>query len=177
MEERQEDFQFEKIKEISKLMGSGTLDETNIMGMIETAKKIKTMMQFLNTQEETQPQSETENTAPKVTQKADLSTDVDKNNSFSFSNRQEKVIYAAIPFLDREYQKNLYVFVRLLEIRRILSQGELLESRSRIREEPSIRRKQLLQAVKPYLSPTEKRSIDSIVKAMDMKYILDRKEE
>ena len=37
----------------------------------------------------------------------------------------ENVITAAIPFLDQEYQKDLYIIVRLMEMRRVFSGGML----------------------------------------------------
>ena len=89
------------------------------------------------------------------------------------------MIYASIPFLDREYQKYLYVIVILLEMKRVLQQqwGETLEIRSRPKESVKMRRRNLLQALRPYLTKEEKQSIDIVVKAMDMKNIMEWKEE
>lgn len=42
--------------------------------------------------------------------------------------KRENMISAAIPFLDREYQKEIYIIVRLMEMRRVLD-GGLLEMR------------------------------------------------
>ena len=44
--------------------------------------------------------------------------------------KQEKMLMAAIPFLDQEYQRDLYVVVRLMEMRRMLT-GGVLQARSR----------------------------------------------
>jgi hypothetical protein len=44
--------------------------------------------------------------------------------------RREDMLSAALPFLDREYRKGLYVFVRLMEMRRVLGEGSL-EARER----------------------------------------------
>ena len=44
--------------------------------------------------------------------------------------RRENMISAAIPFLNREYQKELYLVVRLMELRRVMG-SELLETRGR----------------------------------------------
>ena len=44
--------------------------------------------------------------------------------------RRENMISAAIPFLNREYQKELYLVVRLMELRRVMG-SELLETRER----------------------------------------------
>ncbi len=93
-------------------------------------------------------------------------------------NRQEHILQAAIPFLDQDYQRNLYVVVRLMEMKRVLDQeGVILESRSRKVDDTRIRQKKLLNAVRPFLSNDEKNRIDWMVKMMDMKNILERKEE
>ena len=43
----------------------------------------------------------------------------------------ENMITAAIPFLDQEYQRDLYIIVRLMEMRRVFS-GGMLEARGRL---------------------------------------------
>lgn len=92
-----------------------------------------------------------------------------------FRDRKENMISAAIPFLDREYQKELYVIVRLMEMRRVLG-GGLLEAREK-EEQPAIRRRKLLGAIQPYLQPEEKNQLETIVKIMDMKAIMEREDE
>ena len=92
-----------------------------------------------------------------------------------FRDRKENMISAAIPFLDREYQKELYVIVRLMEMKRVLT-GELLEAREK-EEQPAIRRRKLLGAIQPYLQPEEKNQLETIVKIMDMKAIMEREDE
>ena len=91
--------------------------------------------------------------------------------------KEENMIYASIPFLDKEYQKYLYVIVRVLEMKRVLEGNELLEVRSRTKDDPKKRRKNLLQAIRPYLTGEEKQKIDFVVKAMDIKNIMEWKEE
>ena len=89
------------------------------------------------------------------------------------------MIYSSIPFLDKEYQKHLYVIVRLLEMKRVLQEDNAvtLEARSRQKDDVKSRRRNLLQALRPYLTAEEKRNIDFIVKAMDMKNIMEWKDE
>ncbi|MBR4016100.1 MAG: hypothetical protein IKI88_07905 [Anaerotignum sp.] len=91
-------------------------------------------------------------------------------------NANENMIFAAIPFLDREYQRDLYVIVRLMEMRRVLS-GEMLEARGRQEESPALRRRKLLGAVRPYLEQEQRRQLDTIVKIMDVREILRREGE
>ena len=63
--------------------------------------------------------------------------------------KQEKMLMAAIPFLDQEYQRDLYVVVRLMEMRRMLT-GGVLQARSRDTLPPSVRRRQMLSAKTGY---------------------------
>ena len=61
----------------------------------------------------------------------------------SFRSDKEEMITAALPFLDREYQKEVYVMVRLMEMRRVL-QGDLLELREKQELPAELRRRQML---------------------------------
>jgi len=73
--------------------------------------------------------------------------------------------------LDREYQKYLYVIVILLEMKRVLQQqwGETLEIRSRPKESVKMRRRNLLQALRPYLTKEEKQKMVAIVSDISSK--------
>ena len=55
--------------------------------------------------------------------------------------------------------------------------GETLEARSKQKDNVKIRKRNLLQALRPYLTSEEKQKIDFVVKAMDMKNIMEWKEE
>ncbi len=90
-------------------------------------------------------------------------------------NRNENMIFAAIPFLNREYQRDLYLIVRLMELRRVLG-GGVLETRERQEEPPRLRQKKLLQAVEPYVSEQERRQLHMFMKMIDMKDILGQGE-
>lgn len=87
--------------------------------------------------------------------------------------RSESMISAAIPFLDQEYQKHLYVMVRLMEMRRVLS-GDLLEIRGKQEEDIHLRRKKMLGAMRPYLGTGERQQLDTIMKMMDMRMIMEQ---
>ena len=71
--------------------------------------------------------------------------------------RRENMISAAIPFLNREYQKELYLVVRLMEPLRL-------------------RQRKLLQAVEKYVSQQERGQVRLLLKMMDMKEILGQGE-
>ena len=91
--------------------------------------------------------------------------------------RREDMLSAALPFLDREYRKGLYVFVRMMEMRRVLGEGSL-EARERQEEaeHPSVRRQKMLGAIQPYLSEREQRQMENILKMMTMREIMGREE-
>ena len=85
------------------------------------------------------------------------------------------MISAAIPFLDQEYQREIYVIVRLMEMRRVL-QGGFLEIREKQEEPSSLRRRKLLGAIQSYLPPEEQNQMATILKMMDMKELMGREE-
>lgn len=86
--------------------------------------------------------------------------------------RQEKMISAAIPFLNREYQKEIYIMVRLMEMKRVLREGSL-QARERQEESPALRQRKLLSAIQPYLAPEERNQLDTIVKMMDFRGLME----
>ena len=85
----------------------------------------------------------------------------------------ENMITAAIPFLDQEYQRDLYIIFRLMEMRRVFS-GGMLEARGRQEEPSSLRRRKMLRAVRPYLPAEDRKQLDMLIKVIDMKEILER---
>ena len=87
-------------------------------------------------------------------------------------NRQENMLSAAIPFLDRGVRKEMYILLRLMEMRRVL-QGELLEVREKQEEPLPLRRRKLLGAVQGYLSEGERQQMETLLKMMDMKMIME----
>lgn len=89
--------------------------------------------------------------------------------------KQENMLMAAIPFLDQEYQRDLYVVVRLMEMRRMLT-GGVLQARSRDTLPPSVRRRQMLSAIRPCLSQREQTRLDTLMRVMDAREILIQKE-
>ena len=89
--------------------------------------------------------------------------------------RSENMISAAIPFLDQAYRKELYVMVRLMEMRRVL-QGGFLETREKQQEPPTVRRQKLLRAIQPYLEEKEQNQMETILKWMTMQELMGRAE-
>lgn len=87
--------------------------------------------------------------------------------------RNENMISAAIPFLDQEYQKDIYVVVRLMEMRRVLGE-EWVEAREKQALSPMLRRRQMLAAMRPYLEHPEQEQMARILKMLDIKEIMEQ---
>lgn len=99
-----------------------------------------------------------------------------QEDSFFGTTTGEKIISAAIPFLDQEYQKDLYIAVRLMEMQRVLGSG-MLEARSKKEEPPVKRRRKMLSAVRPCLPKGDRECLDTMLKIIDMRQILEQKGE
>lgn len=87
--------------------------------------------------------------------------------------KKEHIISAAIPFLNQEYQKELYIVVRLMEMQRVLS-GSFLQAREKQQPDAALRRRQMLGAIQPYLAEQEKTRLDTMLKLLEMRQILER---
>ena len=88
-------------------------------------------------------------------------------------NRQENMLSAAIPFLDRGYQKEMYLLVRLMEMRRVL-QEEMVGVREKQEEPLMLRRRKLLGAIQGYLSEGERQQMETLMKIMDVRTIMEQ---
>ena len=165
--EKKDEENIEKIKLFSQLMGQEAPKEEELLKMMETAKK---MQQFFALDQ---------TNITEKTEKKEWKKEIFPRTKTTLAQKEENMIYASIPFLDKEYQKHLYVIVRLLEMKRVLQEDNAvtLEARSRQKDDVKSRRRNLLQALRPYLTAEEKRNIDFIVKAMDMKNIMEWKDE
>ena len=94
-----------------------------------------------------------------------------EENDLFCRSRRENIITAAIPFLDREYQKGIYVAVRLMEMQRVL-QGDFLEVRERQQPVPE-RRRALLGAIGPFLPEGERSRMETLLKMMEVKTAME----
>ena len=112
-------------------------------------------------------------TAKPVTQAAPV--EIKETGDIFARSKRENMISAAIPFLDREYQKEIYIIVRLMEMRRVLD-GGLLEMRQKQEDPPALRRRNLLGAVQAYLPAEERNRMETILKMMDMREMMGREE-
>ena len=145
----------DQMEMLSALMGEQGQDALQMMRRVERLKRLMGTAKMAET------------AAVKLPEK--------KNNIFSRSS-QEEMITAAIPFLDREFQKEIFVIVRLMEMRRVL-QGGFLEMREKQQESATLRRRGMLRAIQPYLLQEEQNRMAMFLKLMDMKEIMGQGEE
>ena len=144
------------IKTLSTLFGgSGNIQNIgNIMQMMETMKKVNTIFNMFNTPNNSKEEKRYEEP---------------KNDIFSAS-KNAQVINAAIPFLDKEYQKGLSVSLKVMEMQKILSSSNNITAQNRNESiDINERRKKMLKALKPYLSVEEQNDVDIVIRAMEMK--------
>lgn len=86
--------------------------------------------------------------------------------------KKEHIISAAIPFLNQEYQKELYLVVRLMEMQRVFV-GGALQAREKQQPDAALRRRQMLGAMQPYLVEGERTRLEMMLKMMEMRKILE----
>lgn len=145
----------DQMKLLSTMMGADGSDAFRMM------EKVERLRRLFGSAEEQKPQ--------------DIQVKEASVQESPFGTTQgENILFSAIPFLDMEFQKNIFVIARFMEIRRVL-EGSKLETREK-QEDPVYRRHNLLQAVKPYLAPQDKMQIDTMLKIMEIRNIMDRKE-
>ena len=135
---------------LASLMGEQGQDALQMLHRMERLKRLIGMQKSAEPQQMEQPQQ------------GDLYA----------CNRQENMITAAIPFLDTSCRKKMYIFVRLMEMRRML-EGGFLEAREKQEEPTEIRRRKLLAAVQPYLRAEEQSQLQNFIRIMEMRQIME----
>lgn len=150
----------DKIKMLSGMLGQdGNMDAgkmENIINAITTAKKLG----IINMpQEENHDISVSENTEP-------------DNSGFGEGIR---AIKAAIPFLNREYQKHLFLAVKLMEMNKEYDDGEMsLQCQSITEGTAEEQREAMLRAVRGQLGSENGRKLDVVLKMLEARRIADR---
>ena len=139
-----EDISIDKLMMLSQLMG-GNNDPGEMMKMVETAKMIGAAM---NTKEE-KPIVKMEETHSK--------------DDEDIRNRQIKAINAALPFLDKEYQKGLFMVIKLMEINRFSPQGGIM-AMEKGEDNPQRRRIEMINAFNGFLSVEEQKKLGAFLK-------------
>lgn len=134
----------DKLMMLSQLLG-GNGDTADMMKMMETAKLLGAAM---NTKEES-PIVKMEEVQPKEDE--------------DMRNRQIRAINAALPFLDKEYQKGLFMVIKLLEINRFSPQGGIM-AMEKGGDSPQRRRIEMINAFNGFLSVEEQKKLGAFLK-------------
>ena len=87
----------------------------------------------------------------------------------SLYTRQINAFNAAIPFLDREYQKNVFIIVKLLELKRFMEERPTVAMQSREKGGNFFNTGAMAEAVRKNLNEEEKRSFDMLYKIFMLK--------
>ena len=86
-----------------------------------------------------------------------------------------KVLKAAIPFLNHEYQKNLFLAVKLLEMNEEFDSGALSLQCQSIREEnDDEQREAMLRAVRGQMSSENGRKLDIVLKMLEARRLASK---
>ncbi|MCD8036225.1 MAG: hypothetical protein LUE88_02425 [Clostridiales bacterium] len=141
----------DRIKSLSKLMSmdGGEVDTDKLMNAITAAKSLGMFQN--NEVQDAEFEERDEYITPEDGQSESL-----------------RVIKAAIPFLDREYQKNLFLAVKLMEMSREFDNGSMSLQCQSIREGSDEKQMEaMLRAVRGQLSYENGRRLDVILKMME----------
>ena len=147
------------ISGIASLFGGSEnkINPTDLIKTMEMAKKFGKIQKLMTEEEEFQnlPIIET-----------DFISAPAKNSSM-------ELMKVALPFLDKKYQKPFLLALKTLEFKSINSY-DTLPIKSQSSEQSYVpTKKDMLRAIKPFLSEAEQKSIDSIIQMSKMKNMIN----
>lgn len=149
----------EKAKMLSTAMGNSA--ESVNEEQMEQFAKMANIIKFMNesSQNNQSTEEEKENTAPKR-----LFDEIE--------NPAIRAIKSAIPYLDFEYQKNLGVMIKIIELDNLIKKYKDTTLQTASVKEKGWQ-KEMLLAMKPELDEKKQYFIDMFLKIIDMKEIMD----
>lgn len=148
----------DRLKSLSKLMSSdgGQMDTDKIINAITAAKSLG----IIGGEAREKPVEAAE--APDYTACDDE------------PNENVRVIKAAIPFLDKEYQKNLFLAVKLMEMSREFDSGAMSLQCQSIREDSGEKQREaMLRAMRRQMTGENGRRLDVILKMMEARRLAE----
>lgn len=86
---------------------------------------------------------------------------------------QEKIIHAALPYVDRGFQREMYFLSRMLEMQRMMRSGGIEAREETPQADAEERRSNMLQAIRPFLREQEQGQIDMMMKVIQIRRIMD----
>ena len=130
------------------------INNNDIVEALSKAKKIKSLIEM--------------NSNVKKQEEVHNEINIDDKNNF---------IYAAIPFLNEEYQKSIYIAVKLIELKKAFDMPVISIQSKTVQKSSYERKKELLSVIKKYMSKEEAAKIDSILKFIEMRKLINMKGE
>ncbi|HIT73474.1 MAG TPA: hypothetical protein IAD10_07440 [Candidatus Fimicola cottocaccae] len=130
------------------------INNNDIIEALSKAKKIKSLIEM--------------NSNVKKQEEVHNEINIDDKNNF---------IYAAIPFLNEEYQKSIYIAVKLIELKKAFDMPVISIQSKTVQKSSYERKKELLSVIKKYMSKEEAAKIDSILKFIEMRKLINMKGE
>ena len=130
------------------------INNNDIIEALSKAKKIKSLIEM--------------NSNVKKQEEVHNEINIDDKNNF---------IYAAIPFLNEEYQKSIYIAVKLIELKKACDMPVISIQSKTVQKSSYERKKELLSVIKKYMSKEEAAKIDSILKFIEMRKLINMKGE
>ena len=85
-----------------------------------------------------------------------------------------KIVKSVIPYMSLEHQKLLGVFIKFMEIQRLLERREEVSVAA---VSPQKQQEDMLKAMKPYCSKQNQQNINMIIRMFEMKEILKQVED
>jgi len=91
------------------------------------------------------------------------------------SNPEIKVIKAAIPFMEEDVQRRVGIFVKFIEIQKIMElYNEGKEVSLSFRKDNANWRTDMLNSMRPYLNKDKQKALDAMLKFMNVKDMMDK---
>ena len=80
-------------------------------------------------------------------------------------------IKAALPYLDERYQRNISIFIKLVEMQRLLEAYGRRVIDMHARQDPDWRRG-MLKAIRPHMPEEKQKQIDTLLNALSMQELM-----
>lgn len=155
-------------KPVNENNNSSSIDMDNMMKIVEMVKLMNTVAPAQ------EPKKEKEKEKPtKEFFNEDFNSQV-TNFEDDINTPAINTIKSALPYLDYKYQKSIGLAVKFIEIQRILSKYSN-ETINMELTKNQYWRKDLILSIRPHMDDEKKKMIDTIIKLMNIKEVMDKK--
>lgn len=97
-----------------------------------------------------------------------------ETGEYQANNEGIRIVKAAIPFLNKDFQKSLFLAIRLMEMNKEFDEGTMSLQCQSIREDNDEKqRESMLRAVRGQVSPENGRRLDMVLKLIEFKKLAD----